>query len=535
MARRRVDPIRGALAYLSLVAFLFLSNGGAQAQPSPSAAPATLRLAQVVVRLPIVHFYAIAQNENGQTVAPQPDALTALIGPNKVPVRDINQQPEGIGIVFLIDVSKSLTGDQFAKIKASVRAWVESLGPSDWAAIVTLGSSVKTVQDFTNDKPTLNRALEGLEPRDMQTLLYQGLVQAIDLSRRLDVPPLRRAIVTLTDGRDDQQGGAGRQEVFDKLAVDPTPIYGLGASADYNAKDRAKVDAALKDFSALVRVSGGDYRRIDTRSLDKAYVELRDIVRSTKHFNAECENPPCAPDGSAMVVRLFMSQGTTSLSSESVTVRSVGAEGKVVQSPRPEPTPPPSTPLPGPPEPSKPDYRTLVFKFFTNLPLRWLTVLALIAGGSIAGVVIFMRRSSKQQPKGQEPLKTTRAEPDNSVLQISPRVLVPSGTQQDKQRLRLYPIGHNDIGPFDLLFEETLAVGRSPESEICISNDGQVSASHCALSPKGKSILVEDAGSRNGTRINGVPINGFLHAEPDSVLGVGRTELRMKLLPVGTR
>jgi len=35
--------------------------------------------------------------------------------------------------------------------------------------------------------------------------------------------------------------------------------------------------------------------------------------------------------------------------------------------------------------------------------------------------------------------------------------------------------------------------------------------------------------------VNGVPINGLLHAEPDSILGVGRTELRMQLLPVGAR
>jgi hypothetical protein len=49
--------------------------------------------------------------------------------------------------------------------------------------------------------------------------------------------------------------------------------------------------------------------------------------------------------------------------------------------------------------------------------------------------------------------------------------------------------------------------------------------------PKGNLILVTDCGSRNSTRVNGVPINGFMHAESDSILGVGRTELRMKLLP----
>jgi hypothetical protein len=167
----------------------------------------------------------------------------------------------------------------------------------------------------------------------------------------------------------------------------------------------------------------------------------------------------------------------------------------------------------------------------------WSIALAVTLGGSLAGTVKLMLRRRKVEQVEPE---TTAQAPDLSAMQqigvvLSERLTIPSGTHRDKPRLRLFPIGHNDIGPFDLLFENRLAVGRSPESEICIANDGQVSASHCALSPKGKFILVEDVGSRNGTRVNGVPIKGFLHAEPDSVLGVGRTELRMKLLPVGAR
>jgi uncharacterized protein YegL len=506
-------------------------------------------LAQVVARLPKIYLYASEQDESGNPFGGGWGDLSTLIGPTYTTVKEI-QGPQGIAIVFLLDISKSLSRQQFELIRASVRAWIESLnrppaGPPDQAAIVTFGSSVKTVQDFTADKRALNNALNPLGPSDMQTFLYQGLVQAIDLSRRLDHNlPLRRAIVVLTDGMDEEKGGAGRQEVLDKLAVDPVPIYGLGASADYNAKNKAKVDAALKDFSGLVRISGGEYRDGDIRSPDIGFIKLHEVVSRTKPLVAEC--PTCTPDGSAIVVRLFMSQEAVRLSSQSIKVQSVNDQGKVVQPPASEPPKPPVEPPKLPVDtvklpvdtvkpPVEPHLWSRVSKFFINLPLQWLTILALIAGGLIAGVVILMRRSPKQQPKDQEPPKTTRAEPDNSLVQISPRVLVPSGAQQDKQRLRLYPIGYNDIGPFDLLFEETLSVGRSPESEICISNDGQVSASHCALSPKGKSILVEDVGSRNGTRVNGVPINGFLHAETDSVLGVGRTELRMKLLPVGAR
>jgi hypothetical protein len=516
-----INPVQRILAYLSL-SIIFIC--GAQAQPASPAkgpGPTTLRLAQVVPRLPTINFYAISQDEGGRPVPPQSGTLSALIGSHDESVE--SGKENGIGIVFLIDVSASLNAQQFAMIQASVRAWIDSLGTLDRAAIVTLGSSINTVQDFTDNKNALIGALMRLAPHDQQTLLYQGIVQAIDLSRRLDSNlPLRRAIVVLTDGMDDQQGGAGRQEVIDKLAVDPTPIYGIGASSVNNAK----VDAALKDFAGVVRMSGGDFKRIgDIRSLDSGYRYLHGIVESTQHFTAKCNDPPCTPDGSAAVVRLFMSQNGARLSSESLTVRLVGAEGKPI---------PPST--------QEPWFKRHL-SFFLKAPLQWSIGLALVLAALAGAVVAYVKKPWRLPPEHElvETKGTTLepapvAIPDIGVV-ISGRKAITSGTRQDKQRLRLYPIGRNDIGPWDLDFDEDVKVGRSPvpEMDISIYNDGQVSASHCTLSPKGKSILVRDAGSRNGTRVNGVPINGFMHAEADSILGVGRTELRMKLLPAGAQ
>ena len=555
---------RAGLAWLALLTLL--CAGGAVAQTGPSAkgavAPATLRLAQVVPRLPTIHLYAIAQDESGRGL-PLQSGLSALIGGNSVPV-SVSQQHEGIAVVFLIDISGSIRPPQFELIKRSVLAWIESLDPSDRAAVVAFGSSVSTRQDFTADKQLLRNAVTPLTAHDPKTLLYQGLVQAIDLSQRLDEHlPLRRGIVVLTDGLDDQQGGAGRQEVLDKLSVDPTPIYGIGASPEKSTA----VDEALKSFSALVRASGGDFRRVDMLTLDKGYLELRNIVRATQHLIGECRNPPCAPDGSATVVRLFMDQGGARLSTAGVTVRAVGEGGKV--QPAAAPTPAPLTPAPpmpaaGAPVPAtpapvpkveiptpppaqvvipprlppvvvQPSPFQAVLKFFLNAPMQWLAVLALIAGSAVAGLFFLLQKGAKpkEAPKPQEPTKII--DPGDSGMIISKRVEVQPGTQQNRQRLRLFPVGRNDIGPWDLLFEQTLAVGRSPDSEICISNDGQVSSSHCNLSPQGQTVLVQDGGSRNGTRVNGVPINGLLHAESDSILGVGRTELRMKLLPVGAQ
>jgi Mg-chelatase subunit ChlD len=289
---------------------------------APAGLAASLRLVQVVPRLPTLNLYAIARNEAGTPVALQSGGLSARIGGREVSV-EVSRKDEGIGIVFLVDCSASLNLRQFNLVKVSALAWIDSLGPLDRAAIVTFGERVQTVQDFTADKQALRAAIGKLAPRDQRTLLYQGLVRAIDFSRRPDATlPLRRAIVVLTDGLDDQQGSRGRQEVVDKLAVDPTPIYGIGASSQHNFS----VDDALDDFEALAHASGGDFRRVDFTNLDKVYVELRRIAGETRHLTASC--PDCSPDGRTAGIRLSIAEGSLRFTSERVTVRMVGADGR---------------------------------------------------------------------------------------------------------------------------------------------------------------------------------------------------------------
>jgi Mg-chelatase subunit ChlD len=519
MPRVYISRLAAVVVCLWLLGAVLAGGAWPQTTAGPTAGlPATLRLAQVVPRLPAIHFFAVAENEAGSPVQMSPSDLSALIGSGRLKVDFLNQpDADAIAIVFLIDISASLGPVQVGMIKRSVQNWIGGLHDSDRAAIVTLGTSVKTVVDFTNNKTALNDAVAGLVFRDQQTLLYQGLVRAIDVSKRLDKSlPLRRAIVVLTDGMDDQQGGAGRQDVLSKLEIDPTPIYGIGASTEKNRK----VDEALKDFGAIVHASGGEFRRVEVTTLDRGYGELRNLVMSTRHLIARCDG--CLPDGSTMVTRLFMTQGTASFSSDAVTVRAVGPAGEVV----------PHRPV----EPSVPWWKNMLDAIM-RLGWQWLVLAVLALAAVIAGLIaIFI---PKQKPSFEttriirEPGATMPVVNPDSTFGISPAVSIAPGTEQHKQRLRLTPLGTNDLPAEEAIFEGDLSVGRSQDNKVYIYNDTQVSSKHCTLSPKDGRILVTDEGSRNGTRVNGVPIEGFIHAEPDSILGVGRTEMRMQLLASG--
>jgi FHA domain len=398
---------------------------------------------------------------------------------------------------------------------------------------MTFGSRVTTVQDFTQNRSALRTAVDGLIAREPYTFLYQAVVQGMDVARRLDQElPLRRAIVMLTDGMDDQQGGAGRQQATDAMAIDPVPIYAIGAS-----NRTVQVDTALKDFSALVVASGGDYRRFvvprrghaNPTLLENTYGELRRAIAETRHFTTDCFS--CNPDGSPIAVRLYLTQGSNQVSSGTVTVRSLGREGKIDLQPPPPPLPP--TPV-LPPKPAS-HWWQIKLKIIFSLPWQWLVLAVLALAGVIAvPLAVFL-------PKSSRALHTTRiypppatARPDtepNSVFDM--RDAIAPGTQLQSQRLRITPLGHNELPAQERVFNEELTVGRSQDNQIIIYNDTQVSAKHCSLTPKDGLIFVRDEGSRNGTRVNGVPIERFMHAEPDSILGVGRTELRMQLLPPG--
>jgi serine/threonine-protein kinase len=68
------------------------------------------------------------------------------------------------------------------------------------------------------------------------------------------------------------------------------------------------------------------------------------------------------------------------------------------------------------------------------------------------------------------------------------------------------------------------SIGRSPECTIRLE-DPAASRVHCQLSFEGERTLLQDAGSRWGTTVNGENIDGH-ELQPGDVLGIGETELR---------
>jgi len=71
-----------------------------------------------------------------------------------------------------------------------------------------------------------------------------------------------------------------------------------------------------------------------------------------------------------------------------------------------------------------------------------------------------------------------------------------------------------------------LTVGRGAENDVRIDGDDFVSGSHAKFSPRADGIWVEDAGSTNGTYLNGIRLTRARKLAPGDVVRIGETDLR---------
>lgn len=181
--------------------------------------------------------------------------------------------PVSLGIVF--DTSGSME-DKIEGVQDAVEHFVKSVASGDEIFLVQFSDDVDIVQDFTDDKKRILRAVENLRPRG-STALYDAVL--VGLQKIADGKHRKRALLLLTDGN-DTASSTSFQEITALARKSEVIIYGLGIghgekgnihSGILNSQVKDTVD--MRTLRALADATGGN-----AYFLENAHEGGRDLI-----------------------------------------------------------------------------------------------------------------------------------------------------------------------------------------------------------------------------------------------------------------
>jgi Ca-activated chloride channel homolog len=171
-----------------------------------------------------------------------------------------------ISIVLALDASGSMKGAVDA-VKDSAKEFIRALRPQDRLSLVLFADEASQVHDLTTARSSTLQAVDEYSVRG-GTALYDALYDSLT---RLKSVEGRRAIVVMTDGRDENNPGTGpgsRHSIADVLtelrAVDAT-IYtiGMGSNVDRDVLEQVSHESGGESFfPSAVDELPDDYRRV---------------------------------------------------------------------------------------------------------------------------------------------------------------------------------------------------------------------------------------------------------------------------------
>ena len=537
-----------------------------------------ISMAQVCLAEPNV-AQSWSENESGKAVAyvrvlPDVQAVTAVIGTSETgevtAARLQDLQDSHMMTYILVDNSASINQADKDKIRQIIYTMVENRIPGEWFKFATFDEEIHVVNEFSEDYGAVLASADTIDYQNRQTYVMKAVYQIFGELQSDDGSHSYKRLLIFSDGGEGSTGGDYTlQEALNSLEKNPFPIYTMGCRWNNNQE-------VLDNFAALARQSGGAYFTLDDVTPENLIEIQNAMAQDYTAYRFDVPVPAELQDGSVRSLELNIgtSQGNVTVSgSVKMPQNSKPVELPVITEIPEVLTPPPTlapthtpaptvtptqtpTPLPAvtsPPEPEK--------SFFQKYWLGILIVLLLIIAAVILIVSMIRSKKKRRDEEIRREIDTFIEHKRDSGGSGDETELYPA--YDDRTRTTGYDGREEDLEATEVMFEatsgysaagrpgaihirledinrpgvvystafngESLVVGRSSRSGLTLRDDPAVSGRHFEFTASGRRVYVEDAGSRNGTWLNGNRLHARQEVHGGDVIRAGDTELRVDI------
>ncbi len=489
----------------------------------------------------------------------------AKLGGQEVPITAAaTAVSEPVTYYCLVDVSGSVTSTQLICARQMLQAICDGLREGDQMVIATVGDE-RRASGYLRDPRLISQEIQSIIATNEDTNLYRAITDSLDeLNAGRDATD-RKCLVIFSDGADDAAAEVARtrQEAERKIEETRIPVYCMFPPT--GNKDAGKTLASMARQSC-----GGEVYYLADRQLTEAQIgkAIADDMKGDIILTLDLTGIKADSDELLLTLLYTLSNGVSygdSMDIISSNLKLTPPTPEPTPEPTPAPTPSPSpspTPSPTPaptqkptPEPS-PDASPEADETAETtegdekkLP-AWLIPVAAIACLALIGLVVLLPVLKKNRDNSTTPvpdeadgqfdltgdsgLFDNGGLSDDSDTQSTENDFLLNVTQEETINCR--PVRFTKIGSksfeIEVLLEEgqRTTLGRNKKADLVFNEkDPRLSGLHFGLMLQGKRLEVWDAGSTNGTSVNGVPLTGnSITIRSGDTLGVGSYQYRVQ-------
>jgi VWFA-related protein len=204
-----------------------------------------------------------------------------------------------LDVLFVMDVSGSMSGEPIARAKDAARGFLAGLAPADRVAVLSFSDSVQLVLDYTTDRAAASAAIDGLRAQG-NTALYDATAAAV--TTIASSTAARKAVILLSDGAQDGVTLATtRDQALAAAASANAPIFAVGEGKGID-----------RDYlNQLAAASRGRYLEApDPRDLTALYDGIAKLLRS--QYIVTFDASAAVASGSPVSIALHTDAGSAS-------------------------------------------------------------------------------------------------------------------------------------------------------------------------------------------------------------------------------
>lgn len=431
----------------------------------------------------------------------------------------------GTSYVFLVDCASNMKGGSISDAKEIVKLLLAQMKRADDAVIATTVES-PAGKKFSGDQAALNAELDALQRGKSGVDVYGSISQCLALLGNIADAGRARCLVVLSCGVNSDDTGVTEAVLRQQVADSRIPLHVVAIVQEGKQKSAAATLCSFAETSVGgIQVTLG----VDKTTVETAALAVQEYKRQT--YLVSCE----APKEMSGLRTIRFSSGV-----QGSEVQAVTSLYFVDTRPTAAPTPTVSDD----PSPAPTDSPILI----TDVIAEYLPF---ILGGLALIIIVIVVAHAMRQKKSNAKKPATRDIPtppnpadndekddiiDGSVIDIEEKdddidddddteIVTPSTRRQQEYNVTL-TIMDRAGKRYELHTCDTIAVGRDPDGNDLVLEDEKVSAMHCVIS-FGDTVMLQDLGSTNGTRLNGVPITRPTPVSLDDVISIGSKDIRI--------